>query len=100
MAQRLQPMRSGPRRSGLWRSGADERQWLSVLIDTMEAIAQPEVRARPHDPLLLAAMEEASRPEFRAKRCDRELLDSLTSHLARPASSRGLYRYSNFSLRN
>jgi len=50
--------------------------------------------------MLLAAMEEASRPEFRAKRCDRELLDSLTSHLARPASSRGLYRYSNFSLRN
>jgi len=29
---------------------------LSVLIDTMEAIAQPEVRARPHDPLLLAAV--------------------------------------------
>ena len=50
--------------------------------------------------MLLAAMEEASGPEFRAKRCDRELLDGLKSHLARPASPRGLYRYSNFSLRN
>ena len=50
--------------------------------------------------MLLAAMEEASRPEFRTKRCDRELLDRLTSHLARPASPRGIYRYSNFSLRN
>ena len=50
--------------------------------------------------MLLEAMEEASRPELRAKRCDRELLDRLTSHLARPASPRGIYRYSNFSLRN
>jgi hypothetical protein len=50
--------------------------------------------------MLLAAMEEASRPEFRAKHCDRELVDRLTSHLALPASPLGLYRYSNFSLRN
>jgi hypothetical protein len=49
---------------------------LSVLIDTMEAIAQPEVRARPHDPLLLAAVR---------------------AQLAQPAIS---YGASAFSLRN
>jgi len=68
MAQRRRP----------WRSGSGERQWLSMLIDTMEKIARPEVRALPNDARLLAAVR---------------------AQLARPVSS---YRYgaSAFSLRN
>jgi hypothetical protein len=68
MAQRLQP----------WRSGRGERLWLSMLIDTMEKVARPEVRALPNDQLLLAAVR---------------------AQLARPVSP---YRYnaSAFSLRN
>jgi len=49
-----------------------------MLIDAMEAIAQPEVRARAHDPLLLAAVR---------------------AQLARPAISCA-YGASAFSLRN
>src|SRR5207302_2188592 len=67
MAQRLQP----------WRSGRTERQWLSKLIDTMERIARPEVRALPNDQRLLAAVR---------------------AQLARPASY--AYDASAFSLRN
>jgi hypothetical protein len=53
MGQRLQP----------WRSGRGERQWLSMLIDTMEKIARPEVRALPNDRLLLAAVRaQLARP--------------------------------------
>jgi hypothetical protein len=68
MAQRFQP----------WRSGRGERQWLSMLIDTMEKIARPEVRARPNDQLLLAAVR---------------------AQLARPAASYP-YGASTFNLRN
>jgi hypothetical protein len=68
MAERLRP----------WRSGRGERQWLSMLIDTMEKIARPEIRALPNDALLLAAVR---------------------SQLARPVSSY-LYGASAFSLRN
>jgi hypothetical protein len=68
MAQRLQPRRSG----------RGERQWLSMLIDTMEKIARPDVRALPSDKTVLAAVR---------------------AQLARPASS---YPYggSAFSFRN
>ena len=53
MAQRLRP----------WRSGRGERQWLSMLIDTMEKVARPEVRALPNDALLLAAVRaQLARP--------------------------------------
>jgi hypothetical protein len=68
MAERLQP----------WRSGRAERQWLSMLIDTMEKIARPEVRAVPNDTLLLAAVR---------------------AQLARPASPYP-YGASAFSFRN
>jgi hypothetical protein len=68
MHQRLQP----------WRSGRGERQWLSMLIDTMETIARPDVRALPNDQLLLAAVR---------------------AQLARPASSYP-YGATAFSLRN
>jgi hypothetical protein len=68
MTQRLQP----------WRSGRGEQQWLSMLIDTMEKVARPEVGALPNDQLLLAAVR---------------------AQLARPASSYP-YGASAFSLRN
>jgi hypothetical protein len=61
-----------------WQSGKGEQQWLSMLIDTMEKIARPEVRALPNDQLLLAAVR---------------------AQLARPASSYP-YGASAFSLRN
>jgi hypothetical protein len=61
-----------------WRSGNGEMAWLSALLETMETVSRPELRATPCDPSLLAAVE---------------------AHLARPSMPRGLYG-SNFSLRN
>jgi hypothetical protein len=68
MAQWLQPRRSG----------RGERQWLSMLIDTMEKIARPDVRALPSDKLVLVAVR---------------------ARLARPASSYSC-GCSAFSFRN
>jgi hypothetical protein len=68
MGQQLQP----------WRLGDGEKLWLSMLID---------------------AMEEISRPELRAVPCDRSVLAAVSAQLARPASPYprcGSY----FSLRN
>jgi hypothetical protein len=61
-----------------WQSGDGEKLWLSMLID---------------------AMEEVSRPEIRAVPCDRSVLAAVSAQLARPASP---YPYcaSYFSLRN
>jgi hypothetical protein len=68
MGQQLQP----------WRSENSEKLWLSILIDTMEAVARSELRVVPCDPSVLAAVR---------------------AQLARPASP---YPYcgSQFSLRN
>ena len=52
--------------------------WLSMLVDTMEKLSRPELRAMPCDPTLLVAVK---------------------THLASPALPRGFYG-SNFSLRN
>jgi hypothetical protein len=68
MGQQLQPRRSG--------HGQD--LWLSMLIDTME---------------------EVCRPEIRAMRCDVSLLATVKAQLTRPASPHA-YRASDFSLRN
>jgi hypothetical protein len=38
-----------------WRSGGD-RQWLSMLVATMEEVSRPEFRAVPCEPELLAAL--------------------------------------------
>ena len=59
-----------------WRSGGGDRQWLSMLVDAMEEVSRPEVRAVPCDPFVVAA--------FRAQ-------------LARPASA-GAYYASGYSL--
>jgi hypothetical protein len=61
-----------------WRSSNGEMAWLSALVETMEEVSRPELRATPCEPNLLAAVE---------------------AHLARPAMPQGLYG-SNFSLRN
>jgi hypothetical protein len=68
MGQRLQP----------WRNGDGEKLWLSMLVD---------------------AMEEVSRPELRAIPCDSSILVALRAQLARPASPYPCGA-SNFSLRN
>ena len=47
-----------------WRSASGQRLWLSMLIDTMEEISRPELRAGP---------------------CDDQLLAELRAQLARPA---------------
>ena len=61
-----------------WRSANGQRLWLSMLIDTMEAISRPELRAVP---------------------CDDQLLATVRAQLARPALSRAPYA-SAYSLRN
>ncbi|HEV7406866.1 MAG TPA: hypothetical protein VGO01_00125 [Bradyrhizobium sp.] len=61
-----------------WRSGTGEMAWLSALVETMERVSRPELRAAP---------------------CARNLLVAVEAHLARPAMPYGLYG-SNFSLRN
>jgi len=68
MGQRLQS----------WRSGNGESAWLLMLVDTMEQVARPEIRALD---------------------CDSWLLAAVTAQLARPASHYP-YAASEFSLRN
>jgi hypothetical protein len=61
-----------------WRSGSGQRAWLSMLIDTMEEISRPELRAVP---------------------CDISVLAALHAQLARPASAQMPYA-TGYSLRN
>jgi hypothetical protein len=61
-----------------WRSASGQRLWLSMLIDAMEAISRPELRAVP---------------------CDDQLLATVGAQLARPALVRTPYA-SAYSLRN
>ena len=71
-----------PHQAKAWRSGDGERVWLSMLIETMEQVSRPGVRATP---------------------CDRTILSALSMQLARPATP---YPYwyarqaSDFSRRN
>jgi hypothetical protein len=61
-----------------WRSGDGEKLWLSMLIDTMEEIARPEIRELP---------------------CASSILLALRAQLERPVSADVQYA-SRFSLRN
>jgi hypothetical protein len=61
-----------------WRSGNGEIAWLSMLVMTFEKLSDPEERARPCDPDVLAAAK---------------------AHLALPARFQSFYG-SRFSLRN
>ena len=61
-----------------WRSASGQRLWLSMLIDAMEAISRPELRAVP---------------------CDDQLLATVRAQLARPALAHTPYA-SAYSLRN
>ena len=83
MGQRLQALRSKDWRARdwrfrHWRSGAGQRLWLLMLVDTLE---------------------DMSRPEFRSLPCDPSVLIALGAQLARPASP-CLYGASDFSQRN
>ena len=60
-----------------WRTAGGQRAWLSMLIDNMEEISRPELRAVP---------------------CDGRLLIALRAQLARPASAP--MSYAGYSLRN
>jgi hypothetical protein len=53
-----------------WRSGSEQRAWLSMLIDTYEEVSRPETRAVP---------------------CDSHVLAALRAQLARPGSAFGAY---------
>ena len=61
-----------------WRSASGQRLWLSMLIDAMEVISRPELRAVP---------------------CDDQLLATVRAQLARPALVRTSYA-SVYSQRN
>jgi hypothetical protein len=61
-----------------WRSASGQRLWLSMLIDAMEAISRPELRAIP---------------------CDDQLLATVRAQLARPALAHAPHA-SAYSLRN
>jgi hypothetical protein len=74
MGQQLQSRRI---RQG-WRSGAGQNLWLSMLVDAMEKLSRPELRAVP---------------------CDRLVLAAVRAQLARPVSAAYL-THSNFGLRN
>ena len=50
-----------------WRSGDGQKLWLSMLVDAMEQIARPELRAKP---------------------CEEPTLAGLRAQLALPASIR------------
>jgi len=45
-----------PQRLGIERTGAGERAWLSMLIDTMETISHREVQTAPCDARLLSVV--------------------------------------------
>ena len=52
-----------PQRLGIERTGAGERAWLSMLIDTMEKVSRPEFRATPCDPRVFSALRlQLARP--------------------------------------
>lgn len=53
-----------------WRSGSEQRAWLSLLIDTFEEVSRPEISTLP---------------------CDSQLLAALHAQLAHPASVYGPY---------
>ena len=61
-----------------WRSASSQRLWLSMLIETMEEISRPELRAVP---------------------CDGRVLAALRAQLARPASAR-MPHATSYSMRN
>ena len=52
MGQAVRPQRLG-QGLGIQRTGAGERAWLSMLIDTMEKVSRRDVRTAPCDAGLL-----------------------------------------------
>jgi hypothetical protein len=55
---------------GKWRSEGGDRRWLSMLVDAMEEVSRPEVRAVPCDPFVLAALRaQLGRPPSAFAHC-------------------------------
>jgi hypothetical protein len=51
---------------GQWRSGEGQKLWLSMLVDTMEAISRSELRGAPISPSVLVALKaQLARPAMR-----------------------------------
>jgi hypothetical protein len=51
------------RQVGQWRSGEGQKLWLSMLVDTMEAISRSELRNSPISPSVLTALKaQLARP--------------------------------------
>jgi hypothetical protein len=59
-----------------WQTDDGERRWLSMLIDTMEEISRPELRATP---------------------CDRSVLSAVSAKLSRPPLPYRRWRLANAS---
>jgi hypothetical protein len=46
-----------------WRSGNGEKPWLSMLVDAMQEVSRPELRALPcHPSILIALRAQLARP--------------------------------------
>ncbi len=43
-------------RMAIWRGGEDRQLWLSMLVDAMEEVSRPDVRAKPCAPEILAGL--------------------------------------------
>jgi hypothetical protein len=65
MGQQVQTRQSKAWQFQAWRSGVGEKQWLSLLVDTMEEVSRPESRAMPCDPSILTALRaQLARPAY------------------------------------
>jgi hypothetical protein len=71
MGQAVRPQRLG---QGIQRTGAGERAWLSMLVDTMEKISR----------------ENMARPDLRTAPCDARLLTTVRLQLGRSQPGRSV----------
>ena len=53
-----------------WQSRAEQTVWLSALIDAIEEVSRPELRAVPCDPFVLATLRaQLARPASDFEHC-------------------------------
>jgi hypothetical protein len=78
-----------PQRLGIERTGAGERAWLSMLIDTMETISHREVQTAPCDARLLTVVSLQLRrsvgPPSRASHAAGSVQRTKPAHRTKPA---------------
>jgi hypothetical protein len=70
-----------------WRSGVDERAWLSRLVETMEKLSREK------------SAQKSMRRDFTDRPCDPAILIAVRAQLGRKVSSQGRYP-TRFSLPN